>query len=132
MNPHVAAALRCADWNIQTVTELFKVSPQKKVPDEDIIRRCAGEDLAWITADLRARKKHRRLLLENPISVLWVRRPDAGMNVRYELALLANALRHFDQCIGVDPDWAIHCRVGYVLPEPIEELERFPRLRRGS
>jgi len=127
LNPAVAKALREADWNVRTVTELFNVSPQQKITDQEIIPRCAADGLTWVTADIRARAQHRRLLREHLVSVLFVRRPPTGMNSRYELALLANAIRHFDICLEQEKGSVLQCRVGWGLPSPIEVLERIRR-----
>jgi hypothetical protein len=127
LNPFVALALKRADWNVRTVSELFGTSPQQKVPDQAIIPRCAQEGLAWITADIKARHAHRRLLIHHQISVLFVKRPNVGFNSRYELALLSNALRHFDFCLADAEGWVLHCQVGWALPSPVEEITRFAR-----
>lgn len=129
---HLAAALRTADWHAISVPELFQVGPQARVPDQELIPRCAAEGLAWITMDLRARRQHRQVLLEHQINVLWVRTPPTGMNTRHQLAVVANGLRHFDARLAAAPEWVLHCEVGWALPEPVHEIERFPRRSPGT
>ena len=117
-------------WNVKTVTELFCVSPQDKVPDDEIIARCESEGYSWITPDLKARKRHRVALAMHEINVLFVRRPDAGMSRQYTLAVLSNAIRQFDMLLADEPEKVTRCEVGWSLPSCLTNIER--RVRGGD
>jgi hypothetical protein len=111
-----------AGWDVVSVNELFNVRPDESIHDQDIIRRCAAENRAWITADESARREHELALKQHLVSVLWVKRPKAGMSTAYQFAVIVTALLRFDMELARDPGRVLHCTVGSTLGASLQRL----------
>jgi hypothetical protein len=129
LNPNLAQALRLADWDVLSVTELFGVSSQDSIDDSEIIRRCAREGRIWVSVDVAARRQHAFLLQFLGVSVLWVSRPKEGMSTAYQHALLTAALLRADPEFTSQPHHAIHFTVGSTLNAKPKEVWRQRRQR---
>lgn len=76
----VAEVSAATGYSIATVWDEWpgRDLPVNPLPDEAIIPHLGAKGgcrAVWITADLNARRRHRRLLEAQQISVLWLRRP---------------------------------------------------------
>ena len=130
ISPRLALALRQAHWDIVSVAELFGVEPDASVADEEITPRCAQEDRAWVTLDMRARRQHAAAMQQHLVSTLWIGQPRrGGMSAAYLLAVLARALPKFDGLLTRRRYYAIHYVIGWGLGAQPEEIWRQRRPR---
>jgi predicted nuclease of predicted toxin-antitoxin system len=102
LSPNVAKALCLVQYKFITVFEAF--GGRSGVLDPEIIEWARVHNAIWVSADDRARKKHRAQILSANIGTLWIYRPRGQMSSREQLRILS-----------------------YVLPNLIEQHAQHPR-----
>lgn len=107
LSPAIAQALRLFDWDIKTVTEVFK---RQGPADKDIIDWLGKTGAIWLTEDVSARKQNEFLLKTRRVSVVWLKQPKKGLNAWEQFKILVRDIDRVAKTIR-ESSGAVHVRV---------------------